>query len=138
MTRTEWLALAERCEAATGPDTELDAAIACAVHGWTQISEEIDPYGDVPMLIDRDGGGPMIPCEYTASIDAITALIERDLPGGAWSAGMGCVRPDEPVAGARLFSAESRYFCIGEAEGRSPALALCAAFCHAKAERAET
>ena len=137
MTRTEWLALAERCESAEGPDTELDAAIACAVHGWTQISEEIDPYGDVPMLIDRDGGGPMIPCEYTASIDAIVGLIEEWLP--EWR-----VRWQTDGDGVHEAFLENKgdFGAIDARHtlsfGINAALALCAAFCHAKAERAET
>lgn len=136
MTRAEWLALAERCEKSTGPDTELDAAIACAVHGWTQISEEIDPYGDVPMLIDRDGGGPMIPCEYTASLDAITSLIELRFPGGSWFSGKGRIRCDEPLGGARIFADAAGNWCLGEGEAATEPLARCAAFCRAMAERA--
>jgi hypothetical protein len=77
MTYSEILA---RLETATGPDREIDARIAYAVD-WTvggvpfrKICEEIDGEmywcGDLP--------------PYTASLDAVVALIESELPGWWW------------------------------------------------------
>ena len=67
-------ALIERVKAATGPDRGLDEALRAHF------------------------GYPPKPWNYTASIDAITALIERVLPG--WHIASGTVgdEPDQPWA----------------------------------------
>lgn len=75
-----------RLEKATGPDRELDAAIAGCVgeapgQGWALIEQ------DTPGVFNMDAGrwikGGVIrtPKPYTASIDASIALVERMLPG---------------------------------------------------------
>lgn len=110
-TRETWLDLAARCEAAKGPDREIDGALREAA------------------------GFPVKPWGYTESLDAITALIGRELPGGSWFVGSGRTRPDEPLGGARIFADEAGDKCIGEAECATPALALCAAFCRAMAAK---
>lgn len=60
MTREQWTALARRCEAATGPDPQIDALIWNAVYA---------PGSELPAG-----------AELTASLDAIRALTERELP----------------------------------------------------------
>lgn len=56
--------LAERCEAATGPDRELDAAIAL-LHGWTVHKGDnwIGPHGQISVP------------EFTGSLDAALTLV---------------------------------------------------------------
>jgi hypothetical protein len=107
MTRDEWLTLAARCEAATGPNFQLELEINAAVlPNWALPGSAI-----------------------TASITAITALIELELPdldgiiplkagGEAW------LWPSRgPYKGWRVTAA-------------TPALSTCAAFCRAMAEKA--
>lgn len=100
---SEWLELARRCEQATGADRELDREISKAV-------------GDGPSLTP-----------YTGSLDCITALIERELPGRLWAAWRhetGAKAALDPTLTAAVY-----------ADAETPALALCAAFCRAMAER---
>lgn len=127
MTRETWLALAERCEKATGPDREIDGKIAHALR---------------PGVLIR--GFYFTP--YTASLDAITALIERELPGTSWrihwrGIGRNCcgmisrLGPDDYDEFNVEFGDE---VAIGRGyRVATPALALCAAFCRAMAEKAE-
>jgi hypothetical protein len=96
MTSNERLAideLIERCRKAEGPDRELDALI-CAhlkvapasmpdyVSKW-EGEWKAAPQGGIVVLVQSDGiNGPNFRAPfYTASIDAITALIEKELPG---------------------------------------------------------
>ena len=108
----EWLALAERCGKAIGPDRKIEEVIFVAL-GRLPYSPWI---GDI-----------------TASLDAITALIERVLPGMRWlcrsdvKGGTGIVYP-KPIAG--LSAATPTW----AADAATPALALCAAFCRAMAQ----
>lgn len=107
-TREEWLALAERCEKATGQDIAISADIATACSSW----------------ILEEGRFPSCPY-YTGSLDAITALIERELPGATFKLGRdGTGAVYAQCAGKRII------------EAAAPAIALCAAFCRAKAELA--
>jgi hypothetical protein len=65
---------------------------------------------------------------YTDSLDAITALIERELPGRLWTARrleIGAKAAIDPTLATAIY-----------ADAETPALALCAAFCRAMAERA--
>jgi len=106
--KAEWLALAERCEAATGPDKLLDMAIRFAL------------------------GAPVRPWNYTASLDAITALIERELPEVQW-----LCRTDTLGGFGNLYrrrNPDRSWPCFAF----TPALALCAAFCRAMAEKVTT
>ena len=115
-TSATWLALAGRCEKATGPDRDIERCMAAYIP---------DGFQTMP-----NGG-------FTESLDVITALIERELPGGSWFVGKGRTRLEEPLGGARIFADEAGDNCIGEGEAATPALALCAAFCRAMAERSE-
>ena len=109
----QWLDLAERCEKATGLDRKIEEVIFVAL-GRLPYSPWI---GDI-----------------TASLDAITALIERELPGMRWlcrsdvKGGTGIVYP-KPIAG--LSAATPTW----AADAATPALALCAAFAKAMADK---
>ena len=127
----KWVELAERCEQATGPDRKIDAAMAKALglvpSGLTpgtsrgyeaRFSNSTVWIWDAPY--------------YTASLNAITALIDRELPGS-----MRSIRkhPDGEAV-AQVWNSQvvgetprQRWCCASEA------LALCAAFCRAMNEK---
>jgi hypothetical protein len=79
---TEWNRLgelAERCEAATGPDRVLDAEIYMAVHGYT-LHEDTDPAtGHFAFWEGEPWKSPCVNCsswgEPTASLDAAMVLV---------------------------------------------------------------
>lgn len=127
MTREQWTALAARCEAAEEEDREIDWAIGLAT-GWRR-----DIYDGNDMLIDWEGNmfpehpGAIWP-SVTDSLDTITALIEQELPGHSWRTG------NLPSRRGFAFLGTSK----AEHVAATPALALCAAFCRAMAERAAT
>jgi hypothetical protein len=127
MTRTAMLALAERVEQATGPDRELDAAIAVAVRwrweGWRKgdlAIEEADARSGMAYVADQVRNSTnsiwrLLPA-YTASIDAAMTLV----PEGEDYA-------IERVGGEHWCSVDAngeRQPCVGAA---TPALALSAA-----------
>lgn len=96
-----FLALAARCEAATGPDAALDMEIHLALGG---VRERMPP-------------------KYTAYIDAIVWQIERRLPGYGWA----CFRSGKP----EVMPARGTIYCGADwqidADAALPALGLCAA-----------
>jgi len=130
-TKAEWLALAERAEKATGPDREIEEVISCLIYGWTKTVVFIDPFGDCPMLVDTEGNGPCIADEYTACLDAITALIERDLPG--W---MLTLYWPTKTHGPRAVLVSPDYRKQIGADAQTVPNAACNAFCRAMAEKA--
>jgi len=128
-TKAEWIALAERCEGATGPDREIERCICSLIP---------DGFQTIPFS------------GFTSSLDAITALIERELPEMRW-----LCRPDKEGGFGNLYTAPEaieqgslktwetikqeslkEWPCWAYAD--TPALALCAAFCRAMAEKVET
>jgi hypothetical protein len=127
MTDEEWIALAERCEKATVPDDRLSFAI--------------DKLLFAPRLIR--GFKALAP--YTASLDAITALTERELPDYHWR-----IQGGRKDTGWTQMSGDPRAYIKAKAsrlaahtdgkdgEAATPALALCAAFCRAMAEKEPT
>lgn len=74
--------LIRRVEAATGPDRELDARIKYAVHAGLRSFGSLDAW----LSTDTSRKRSCVP-EYTASIDAALALVERVLPGCQWIIG---------------------------------------------------
>ena len=95
---TDIAGLLERVRAVTGPDRELDAAIA-RVCGYGLVQSEwhqnsLEWYAwEGPV---RCGPWIVLP-KYTASVDAALALVERKLPG--WQYHMGtCGEDDMPWA----------------------------------------
>jgi hypothetical protein len=143
MTMTDLRALRERVAGLQGPDRGVDGLIARDLLGWL-------PYFDLDgdRLLDwHQAAGhwhlPGDPCdgrhsvddernpdpdEFTASIDAAVALIERVLPGCVGDVDFGHAHADQP--GARLFVPSE----IGNhaAEAPTPALALLLALLDAK------
>jgi hypothetical protein len=111
MTRDEWTALALRCEKATGPTVALDEAINAAAL----------PNYDLP-------GRPV-----TASLDAITTLIEWKLPGIPGDVGIGALADGETNYHAVLYVGGDDCSHCGDAA--TPALSACAAFCRAMAAK---
>jgi hypothetical protein len=126
MTRDEWIALAERCEKATGPEREIDAAIHDAVYGGSEACG----------AVIRWGGGVQWIAPYTSSLDAITALIERELPEMRWL----CRTNNEGGFGNlyRKATLDLSDFRAWPCYAATPALALCAAFCRACASHVPT
>jgi hypothetical protein len=116
-TAADWLSLASRCEAAKGADRGLDQAIQAA---WTQKRHHT--------------GTDTLP-RLTGSLDAITALIERELPG--WAIKSGKTRNNEFLSWATVWGHEDTQI-TATTRARTEALARCAAFCramHAKGAR---
>ena len=89
------------------------------------------------LLIERDGALVLmndlrIP-RLTESLDAITALIARELPDYAW------LRKGETYMTVYRRPADDKTWARHiDAPGATPALALCAAFCRAMAEKVTT
>jgi hypothetical protein len=112
------LALAERCEQATGPDKELDFTIDDFMlkHG-----AETDRIRN-----------PRYVLPYTASLDAAVTLVPE---GYYWQAANGKRRHSEPQACADLFVAHgpNRGDMSFTADAATAALALCAAALRARA-----
>ena len=127
MTRDEWLALAERCEKATGPDRGLDALIFRALSGSK------DHWHAVAGIHMTDANCPLI----TASIDAIKKITEKEFPGWAVSSSAsvryGC---SAGLSQEAPYDAWEHTDMGGvDATGVTEALARCAAFCRAMAEK---
>jgi hypothetical protein len=131
--KAEWLALAERCKKATGSDRETDATLASTLGRrveWHVESGGYKGHSNLHPVQLTSWGGEEVP-SYTASLDAITALIERELPE---------VTGIIPLTGgdeAWLWPKSGNpkgWRC----NAASPALALCAAFCRAMAEKEPT
>lgn len=90
-------ALAEliaRVEGLKGPDREVDAHVAVAIYGGARI----DDGGKYPGWWFTDLTEHLKAPRYTASIDAVVALIERELPGWWWKCGTCCVSDDACIA----------------------------------------
>lgn len=140
MTKDDLLALASRCESATGPDRELDAAIQLGIGYTLQRPAEPSRYPDRARWHDPDGvclqwmeGDRCAPYprDFTASIDAAMSLVPE---GWFWRAGHSTlydgwagtnrVHPDHCDRQDETF-----------AHGKTPALALCAASLRARANQ---
>lgn len=105
--------LAERCEAASGPDRELDFAIIKAV-GWS----ETRPYS-------REDDGWREPVCFTASIDAAMQLVPEDL---AYELHKLFTKPYV----AQLYDGMT---CVGKGEAKTAALAMTAACLRARTNK---
>jgi hypothetical protein len=140
-TKAEWIALAERCEKATGHDRDIDARIEALVNG--RLADARAPgwtfrAGLKPWQLSSAVRGEFISetsrpaSHYTASLDAITTLIERELPEVQW-----LCRPDKEGGFGNLYrrrNPDRSWPCFAF----TPALALCAAFCRAMADKVTT
>jgi hypothetical protein len=124
MNADELEALADRCKTATGPDRDLDCAIAAAV-GWREIEL---PHGS-RYCISPDGrecshGLIAYAPRFTASLDAAMTLV----PEGWWWVADGHAR-------ASLFREDAADQIISKAA--TPSLALCSAALRARAAHKE-
>ena len=132
----EWLAIAEAAEAATGPDREIDARIGAALdicHGSVSVRE----WGKIARSLTHD----MLP-PYTASLDAITAAAEAakmDWCASIHSDGQRSRAYVECYVATRPKRKGGVAEIVADHHGdtTTPALALCAAFARAMAERSE-
>lgn len=77
----------KRLEAATGPDRELDIAIAVNLLGFT-VRNRMERWPDKEPIFEytdpatnSTGAEFVMVREYTASLDAVLALVEAKLPG---------------------------------------------------------
>jgi hypothetical protein len=109
---TDWHALAARAESATGEDAVLDLDLAAALY------PQHVSYDPKTWLV-RHGG-------WTASLDAITALIEREFPEA--SCELKRYRMGRCSANLSARWPEPHLYV----EAATPALALVAAFCRVK------
>jgi len=109
------LELASRCEQATGPDRELDIAIAEKVLGWGKW-----PKGPAPKV--------------TASLDAAMTLVPED--GRIELKSEFSDGPDTPLEWWAALAPGYMQQRV-RTEGRTAALALCAAALKARASTAE-
>ena len=66
--------LADRCEAATGPDRELDRDIALSLELYDD-PEDLGCFEDEAEAVVRGGGQTWAPLAYTSSIDAALTLV---------------------------------------------------------------
>lgn len=130
MTRDELLALAQKVAMATGPDRELDGAIARS-RGWTfeKMKGDARPYfrkpGATAYYMRSDAP------TFTASIDAALTLV----PAGCWAEG--ALGRHDCTRSALEIHAPMTYDPLGHAEAATPALALTAAALRAQAAMME-
>ena len=122
------VALAERVEALDGPDRGVDHLLVAAL-GWQYMSHEF--------WRKPDGKTASTPPAYTASLDAVTALIAEKLPG--WQIEQ---MTWEPVKNGRVTASignfgEGDAYRMGEGIAEKPALALLAAALRALGEQHE-
>ena len=107
MTRAdELLGLAERVEALTGPDREVDAEIAVAVSGdkgaWVVGPSPQSVFAHQPGWYRTSDDKSHQAPPFTASLDAAMSLVPKDrrvsivqLPDGAWGAAMLVLEPSQ-------------------------------------------
>jgi hypothetical protein len=137
MTRDEWLELSARCEKATGPNREIDAAIMAALGGFRVTAEsQAVSIWEMRKAATARAHGPMVLGNLSSSLDAITALIERELPEAEFNS-TGKVQGDG-VGGLKRYA--YAWLVIGPRQYggvvvASEALGRCATFCRAMAER---
>lgn len=131
--------LLERVKAASGPDRELDCAIAIAVDGFFIDGADYKGRPKYCYLDERGQNSPgqghdmLVRC-YTASLDAALALVERAKP--AWA---GLIHLS--IAGSGQAAIEARDPCDDRTVqefGHTPALALLAALLSALIAQGET
>jgi hypothetical protein len=125
--RETLLALAERCEAAEGPDRELDEAIAEALSEWTNIGGHWERHkltGEQRRTFYLEASA------FTDSLDAAVTLV----PDG-WDWDCGLIRSDAIPGWASCSPSVQPFNAADEqfVEARKVALALCAAALRARA-----
>ena len=123
-----WLWLAERCMNAAEPNREIDGDIAHlarqAPEGFNRATGIAWQWGGFPNGELEIWDAP----EYTGSIDATAKLIEHQFALGCWS--ITSTLHDKPCG--EIWRAGDEL--VVKERAKTGALALCAAFCKAKAE----
>lgn len=120
-TAQQWLDLAERIEAATGADREIDLAIA-RLRGVTFLKRNLGDTANYETTY----------WEYTASLDAAMTLVPDGWDGVLYLATeytMPCAQLETPAMRARF----SMDYEAATGEAVTLPLALCAAACRARA-----
>jgi hypothetical protein len=136
------LALAERCEQATGPDRELDALvyIATSFPTW-RLQTDCEPFPDAVEVGRIQGGDSFSWREspaFTASLDAAMTLVPE---GAIWEVGHKFHYPRPPQSPDRANYAfvnvgkPGAVKSFGGKSVASPAVALCAAALRARASQ---
>lgn len=141
---TDLSELLAKLEAAEGPSRELDADIAVEIVGFFRAPAKYEQDDFDYCYKDKDGtvicpghGGDQLVPLYTASLDAIAALVEASLPplkhfsdqpSEGWKFGVyRLVLPGSWTAWIRKHGEDGV-----DAKARTPALALCIALVKAK------
>ncbi len=146
---SKWIEIAERVEKATGPDEALDAEIWASATGlpvkfWKNPVEG-DPYWETIEFFYENGSPCYMPVpSLSASLDAIMALIDRELPYWVTDVHTADGSPerypvnwstratrDEADAEIGYMHPSCPLFTFVESSSSTPALALCGAFCRA-------
>ena len=108
--------LIERVQKATGPDREIDALVAVWRHGTVSTGDDLiyarAPYKDERCAwgtfwsVERSGMSLRTAPKFTDSLDEVVALIEKEMPGAAWSLTnlYGTARAELPLNGGDLDS----------------------------------
>ena len=137
-TAQQWLDLAERIEAATGADREIDACIEVALIPWPNVGEAEQSICDEDewSVVEREPDGRRVdrraPWHFTASIDAAMTLVPDGWDGVLYLATeytMPCAQLETPAMRARF----SMDYEAATGEAVTLPLALCAAACRARA-----
>ncbi len=146
-TKATWLSLADRCEKATGPDRRLDIDILVATD--KDIREVVQQDDGLVYAKTRHGTQQLGQIErgrffsnslhsrspypyFTASLDAITGLIERELGAFDFES---CFLNDKFFSDITIWTSETSW-SNWQAESKTRITGICAAFCRAQAERA--
>lgn len=131
MDKQELPALADRCEQATGPDRELDAAIyIAAVFPYWRLQVDCEPFPEevqAGRIQDPESFGWRESPRYTTSLDAAMMLVPD---GWDWNCGFSNHVPHQAGVWRPIGQRDKGYF-----EGHSDhfrALALCAASLRAR------
>lgn len=136
--KNELLALADRAEAATGPDRELDALIASIArigteHEWAYKYPTWVASKDGRVHLEKNGPS-FAAAPYTRSLDAAMTLVPE---GWGWlvsqpnakAIASGLLKERTPVMGEVQYGIDHRYTVAAA----TPSLSLCAAALRARA-----
>ena len=128
---TELLA---RCEAATGPDREIDLELGKALLDWHLYEHKAYQDYDTDWAEWRWPDNKQVfvfgaVTAFTASIDAALALVERKLPGAWYVMAKGRMSAKEPLFGCELLFNHDEQLSI--ADGPTQSLAILAALLRA-------
>lgn len=130
--------LIAKVEKASGPSREIDARLWCSMSGYDwRGGDSFNPSTVFWLDQGRRGNAPVRNiAQYTASLDAVVALVEKELPG--WACGFDG-GPKTKIAFVDPRDFADRFLGARfTAEGPTPALALLLALLRAKQAEEET